>query len=62
MRNNLVNMTNIFFEVEGDYVERTNEIKREIMSRVFREQCVREHKERKASLQSWLTPLNENWD
>ena len=55
-------MTNIFFEAEGDYVERTNEIKREIMRRVFREQCVREHNERKASLQSWVTPLNENWD
>ena len=36
--------------------------KHEVMSRVFREQFVREHKERKASLQSWLTPLNENWD
>ena len=46
-------MTNIFFEEEeGDYVVRANEIKREIMSRVFREQCVRKHKERKTSLQS----------
>ena len=55
-------MTNIFFEEEGDYVERNNEIKRDIMRRVFREQCVREHNDRKASLHSWLTPLNENWD
>ena len=52
-------MASIFFDYElGEYDENAEEIK----SRLFRGQCVEDHRKRKEALKSWATPLSKDWD
>ena len=52
-------MASIFFDYElGEYDENAEEIK----SRLFREQCVEDHRKRKEALKSWATSLTSDWD